>query len=605
MFAFILLASLIPANFASVSAETPTTEQVNDYVKEAAGLIKDKCHGDCENVVILGDDYVVPSFRRDIKLLNWYYFLPFLADSKKDSILTDIGYVQRKAKTFAEFDDLFIRDEYNRQYEGKDVVVMVPDSLTTEQRQEIDRFKQILVDKGYKPDFSEKKSSQIYCNDPQLWNNLNGKTLFVFGTEENNYAYNCFPFQAGLENRDAAFIDINPWDGRNYAVIVNTNDALVIKNFAKIIEDNGYKNLSSESAYFFKVGIQTASYIALGVSAAALIAGTGGTAAPWIIVIGWQITETAIDGADAVDICKINPQGAGWCTASVTFAVLPLANSGTKNAVKRLADDDVIKPLKPFKELIEKYFNILRKHFNKISFGTVQESTEEVSKLAKGSEVIVKESGKSADEAIGAFKNLFENTERGQRHAVNTIKRMGQTSLDFAEQGWVRIKGNRVYRGIAFGTTPDLSNLESIPKVKKVLEEGVTPLKYNSNNMNVEKFVLNDKEYEEFGSSFIAASYKKEVAKDFATTLGDAVEYERAYGMVIHINTRGGTDFIDAAGSLKNIKNSNALAIEIAEKDGEILKLDWIPPEDVVGVQIFDPDGNPIGNFIQNKRYIP
>ncbi|MEM2916663.1 MAG: S8 family serine peptidase [Candidatus Woesearchaeota archaeon] len=265
--------------------EGPFTSMLNnnDHALDIASFIKGKCKDDCKTTIILGDDYVIPHFRRNIDLLNWYYFLPWLPDSKTDTIYTEIGYVQRKTRTFAEFDKLFYRTEYDRAYEGKDVILILPDSLTAEQRNEIEYFKKVLDEKGYKPDFKEKKSSEVYCNDPQLWDNLHGATLFVFGSEKTNKAYNCFPFQAGLENHDAAFIEINPWDSTNYAVVINTEDAQVIHAFTNIIKGNGYKNLSSESAYFFRVGVQTASYIVMGVSAGALILGTGGLATPAVL----------------------------------------------------------------------------------------------------------------------------------------------------------------------------------------------------------------------------------------------------------------------------------------------------------------------------------
>ena len=181
---------------------------VNEYALQVASLLKEKCHGDCEKVVMLGDDYVIPSFRRDVKFLNWNIFFSTV---QIDKILTDIGYVQRKSRTFADFDDLFKVKDGDKGYEGKNVLFILPDNMDSKQKQEVERLKQIFRDKGYNPDFEAKNASDVSCNDPGLFSDFNGRTLFVIGTEQNNYAYNCFPFQAGLENRDAAFIDINPW----------------------------------------------------------------------------------------------------------------------------------------------------------------------------------------------------------------------------------------------------------------------------------------------------------------------------------------------------------------------------------------------------------
>ncbi len=406
----------------------------NDHALDIGNLIREKCNKNgCKNTIILGDDFVVPHYRRNISLLNWYYFLPFLPDSKTNTAFTEIGYIQRKTKTFAEFDKIFYRNEYDKTYEGKDIILIIPDSLAPEQRNEINFLKQVLDEKGYKPDFKEKKSSEIYCNDLQLWDNLNGATLFVFGSENTNNAYNCFPFQAGFENHNAAFIEINPWDSNNYAVIVNTDDAQVIHAFTKLIEDNGYKNLASESAYFFRVGVQTAGYVVLGVSAAALIVGTGGTAAPAILATGWAITEAAIDAADAVDTCIVNPEGIGWCATATAFAIIPGVNSGTKNAIKKLADDNVVKALKPFENLFKKHRKKLQNLFGDTLKRVIKNTDDEIA-LVKGTETIVKE-GNEAEDAIKKWirKFGFGNTEEGTVHALNTIKKIGKYDDEFFE----------------------------------------------------------------------------------------------------------------------------------------------------------------------------
>jgi hypothetical protein len=384
----ILVLSIIPLE--SVSAKTPTNKEINSYSSEVAELIKEKCHGDCENVVIVGDDYVVPHFRRDIRLSPWYNFLIDFGGVKNDEILTDIGYVQRKQKTFSEFDDLFKLKYDDKEYQGKDVVIIRPTNPTSRQNSEINEFKQVLVDNGYNPNFIEKKGDEIVCNDVHLWDNFNGDTLFVFGTEENNPAFNCFPFQAGLENRDAAFIDINPWDGRNYAVIVNTNDPNVIEGFTNLIKSKGYVNLSSSSAYFFNVHTDTAGYLVLGVAAVALIVGTGGAAAPAVVVAAWGVTEVAVDGADIVNTCVVNPDGAGWCAGTVALAVLPGAVGPTKKAMKKLADDDIVKGLKNFDGLFKSHRKNIQNFFGDDVLKKIIKNADDEISLVKGAEMILK-----------------------------------------------------------------------------------------------------------------------------------------------------------------------------------------------------------------------
>jgi len=351
----LLVLSIFPSGI--VTAATPTAEQVNSYSVEVANFVKEKCHGKCENVILLGDDYVVPSFRRNIKLLNWYYFLPFFADSHKDSILTDIGYVQRKAKTFDQLDEILTKQLDGNNYEGKNILLILPDTLSTEQRNSINALKSEFETR-FKSHFSEKKSSDIYCNDPQLWDNMNGLTLMVIGTEQNNYAFNCFPFQAGLENRNAAFIDINPWDGRNYAVIFNTDDSLIIDTFTLFIHTETFRGIRSETAYFFKIGTKVAVYSAItlavlsGVGAAVGIAGAG------TLAVTANVVNVAADAAVVTDSCyydsyKYGESWGGCVKDAVIIIVLPkVLEKTTKYAVSKVLayftkfSDDTIRVIK-------------------------------------------------------------------------------------------------------------------------------------------------------------------------------------------------------------------------------------------------------------------
>jgi hypothetical protein len=354
-FAFVLLVSIIPTGF--VTAATPTAEQVNDYSLEVASFVKEKCHGSCENVVILGDDYVVPSFRRDIKWLNWYYFVPWLQDSKVDKILTDIGYVQRSEMEFSNLYALVTKQLDGANFEGKNILIIVPDSLSTEQRRAINDLKSEF-ETQFKSHFSEKKGSEVYCNDPQLWNNMNGYTLIVIGTEENNYAFNCFPFQAGLENRDAAFIDINPWDGRNYAIILNTNDDLIIKIFTQFIHDETYKGIRSETAYFFKIGTKVAVYSAITLAVLSGVGAAAGFAGAGALAVTANVVNVAADAAVVTDSCyydsyKYGESWGGCVKDAVIVIVLPkVLEKTTKYVISNVLvyfskfGDDVIRVFK-------------------------------------------------------------------------------------------------------------------------------------------------------------------------------------------------------------------------------------------------------------------
>ncbi|MEM4246946.1 MAG: MopE-related protein, partial [Candidatus Woesearchaeota archaeon] len=553
----------------------------NDHALDIAGFIREKCRNNCKTTIILGDDYVIPHFRRKTDLLNWYYFLPFLPDSKTNTIHTEIGYIQRKTKTFAEFDKLFYRTEYDKTYEGKDVILIVPDSLTPEQRKEIDYFKQVLNDKGYKPDFKEKKSSEVYCNDPQLWDNLNGATLFVFGSENTNKAYNCFPFVAGLENHDAAFIEINPWDSNNYAVVINTDDAQVIHAFTKVIKGGGYKNLTSESAYFFRVGVQTAGYIVMGVSAAVLIVGTGGVAAPALLATGWAVTEVAVDAADAVDTCVVNPEGPGWCTTSVAFAVLPGVNSGTKNALKKLVDDDVVKALKPFEDLFKKHRKNLKNHFGDVLKKVIKNTDDEIA-LVKGTEVYEKRLGKQLNE----IESTLKSKEVWNAYRAEIIKRAGKNADLFLNNGWAYAKNTEVLRGIRGGEADRL----------KVFTNGLkAPDMTRTSNEELIAHVVTSMD-----TAFTSTTLSKKIAIKFATTNGDEA------GWIYRIHNRGGQaiDLKNTPAIETAIINGNTdLAEYVNGDEGVIALVGDIDPRDIEGAWRVDASGA-IRKWVPNDNFV-
>jgi len=361
---FILVASIVPSEI--VAASTPTAEQVNDYSLEVANFVKEKCHGSCENVIILGDDYVVPSFRRDIKMSPWYELFGNWFKPRTDNILTDIGYVQRGEMRFDNLYALMTKQLDGNNYEGKKILLILPDYLTDEQRRAINDLKSEFGTK-FKSHFSEKKSSEIYCNDPQLWKNMNGYTLMVIGTEENNYAFNCFPFQAGLENRDAAFIDVNPWDGKSYAVIFNTEDPLIIDTFTLFIHDETFKGIRSETAYFYKMGAKVAVYGAISLAVLSGVGAAAGFAGAGAIAVTANIVNVAADALTVTDSCYYDSykygESVGGCVKdAVIVIVLPkVLEKTTKVAVSKAIDylkytDETYPALRETLERVSKYF---------------------------------------------------------------------------------------------------------------------------------------------------------------------------------------------------------------------------------------------------------
>ena len=324
----------------------------NEHALEISRLAREKCRTNCRNTIILGDDYVIPHFRRNIKLLNQYYFLPWTQDEQKDTLFTETGYTQTTTKTFNQLDKLVTKQLDGNNYEGKKILFILPNSLTTEQENAISRLQAEFVTK-FKSHTYNKTSSQIYCNDAKLWDNMNGYTLVVIGTEENNPAFNCFPFQAGLEIRDTAFIDINPWDGNNYAILFNTEDPTIIDTFTQFIHNETFRGIRSETAYFYKIGTKVAVYGAIslaaisGVGAAAGIAGTGALA------ITANVINVAADALTVADSCyydtyKYGESWGGCATDAAIVIIMP-------KALEKPTKFTVTEAISYFKNLDETY----------------------------------------------------------------------------------------------------------------------------------------------------------------------------------------------------------------------------------------------------------
>src|SRR3989338_2149205 len=311
----------------------------NDYSIAVSNFIKEKC-GNCKDVMIVGDDFVVPGYRREIPTLTKKWFFWMKEDLK--NIYTDIPYIKKSMLYLSEYKEIFKNTDVvakEGKYEGKNVLFILPDSITSEQRTQIERLKKAFNDKGYKPDYSEKSGTDTFCLDERWFADVKGKTLIIIGTEENNNAFKCMPFVAGDANRDSAFMQPNVWDTDEYALVINTNNPEIIGVLANLVETGEIIDLKSESAYFFKVGATYASYAAMGVGVGSLILFSGGTAAPVTLLAASQVLEFIADACDVADTCTVNPEGVGWCGTSIGFAALPFVPSKVvKKPIKGFAD---------------------------------------------------------------------------------------------------------------------------------------------------------------------------------------------------------------------------------------------------------------------------
>ena len=290
---------------------------VNSYVKDISTFVKNRCFS-CRNVLILGDDYVVPRNREIIpEKFDHFFWTNF--DTKL--IYDDMGMIQRSVLTFSNYYEMF---KLKGEYQGKEVVFVVPDNPSQELLNSIDNLKNAFDESGYNPDYENfVHSSDVYCVG---MNELEDKTVIVIGNESNNRAFRCMSIYTGDINRNSAHLLPSPWDpSSEHALIFNIDNPKVIDTFAEQVRDHVVKNLKGKDAYYFDLGTQYANYGAMILGAGLIVAASGGTLAP-ALVYAVTVADAAVSAANVANDCYVNPRGAGWCGASIGMAVLSGVN---------------------------------------------------------------------------------------------------------------------------------------------------------------------------------------------------------------------------------------------------------------------------------------
>lgn len=281
----------------------------NSFAIEAGAFIKEKCNG-CTSTLILGDDFVVPHYRRD---LDKSFF--FGLSKETDEVYSDISYVGRTNLQFSEFEEIFYQKE---KFNGKKVMLILPDEVTPAQRTQIDKLKDFIEDDDGPINgdiIDELEASDAPCNSHLAFTYYDGYTLVIIGTSKTNKALQCFPFV--IENDlESVTIERNPWDGRAYAVVVNSDTADQIAILNDLLETGEYKNLHSSGWLVAR----TAGNVAAGAAVGLVILGSGGTAAPVMLAVasGLGVATDYLDGAECLEF------GGGECTDFFVGLLLPI-----------------------------------------------------------------------------------------------------------------------------------------------------------------------------------------------------------------------------------------------------------------------------------------
>ena len=515
----------------------------NDYSIAVSNFIKEKC-GNCKDVMIVGDDFVVPGYRREIPTLTKKWFFWMKEDLK--NIYTDIPYIKKSMLYLSEYKEIFKNTDVvakEGKYEGKNVLFILPDSITSEQRTQIERLKKAFNDKGYKPDYSEKSGTDTFCLDERWFADVKGKTLIIIGTEENNNAFKCMPFVAGDANLDSAFMQPNVWDNQEYALVINTDNPEIIGVLANLVETGEIIDLKSESAYFFKVGVTYASYAALGVGVGSMILFTGGSAAPAIFLTAGAALDTISDIGDATDSCMVNNEGNVWCGTSIGFAALPYVPAGpAKRVIKKFADSGINSKLKdvldPVKDLIEKHLKRVRKIVGNIAFENGIKTVDDNIHVAKGAEFIEKN-------IKGGLDKFEKNLPGGEK--LRLIKTPGKYVDDVIEKyTHVPYTGEQkfMFRGVDSGRVPTkeidgklIPNWDAVDQGTTQINQAAKSLDYIKSLPEAERKQFAELSMAHVGGSndiFISASKSPSVAAKFAD--------ENGYVFIFNTRSRNALD---------------------------------------------------------------
>ena len=313
----------------------------NDYAIAASSFVKEKCY-DCQNVIIIGDDYVVPSYRRNLLFAN----NPLTSQTSNyisDTIITDSSYIPRTTKLFSEFDNMFKLDN---KYQGKDVVIILPNRDDAQKFEfDVNETKKVLEVEGYKPNFKQDiYGTHVTCDRSSFYGRqLVDKTLIIIGTEETNNALKCYNLFSTDDTTDSILMEKNQWDLEEDAFIIYTDDVDLLKSANNLIADKEIKKLKGYSAYVIKVTSQVVSNVAFTIALAAFMASGAGLVT---VAVAGTITAVAStvdaidDGTQVVNDCFVNKDGIGNCAFSISLIFLPgIIDEGAKGIKRALGPE--------------------------------------------------------------------------------------------------------------------------------------------------------------------------------------------------------------------------------------------------------------------------
>jgi hypothetical protein len=383
-------------------------DPANNYATEVGELIREKCNTQsCQSSIILGDDYIIPHYRRDVQFLNNYILFK---EVEVDRIYSEIPYVNRKDKPFSQFDDLFY---FDGDYKGKKFVIIKPASISPAMEEALTRFKTALTTK-FKPVYETVDASTVYCNDGTFYSKFDGATLLLLGTKDNNQAYNCMPFASELESTNTAFIEINPWDGNNHAIIVNTDDSKVLDGFTAIVDTGEYKKALSKIYWFIEVGLDVGGYLSILCSA--------GSRLP---------CDYIVDGASTEFYCTFKQDLIACAVSTASLAIPYVPTAPVKAKIKAFVKDYGQWSVKLIAQSGDSFVKLLMRAYKRGKLDTVFDLFKKLASCFSTSGFTVQSVCPDPDDIANLIKKSPSIADKGidiAKSDIHLVRRMGRAA---------------------------------------------------------------------------------------------------------------------------------------------------------------------------------
>ncbi|MBD3249046.1 S8 family serine peptidase, partial [Candidatus Woesearchaeota archaeon] len=438
--------------------EEQILDRNNDYPMKVSRFINGKCN-DCKETIIVGDDYVVPSYVSEaIFDENWF---PGWDNLNDYSFYSD----HPIASSYTGNNDLMISDLEiifsQKDYEGDKQVVLIIPSDINEMRGEIDLLKESIGSEFMTDDIHEISADELYLGNygPK------GATLIIVGTPQTNRILKEYYLSSHNNDQDF-YIDRNQWDKDEYALIVNTKNPLEIKYTGLLISSQQYKNIHGESIKWAPL-----------IGGAVLIAVSPftGPAAPFVAGAG-----VILMSADTVDSCLIenqNLQNLDECGADVVLEIAGagigklLGKIGSKFAGNIFKKYGKVGGKKVFKNLDElaKVGIIGKESSEKLLRESIEEGSTKLKYISDGADFI-----KQLDELDSVAKNLksLDDVKR-----VRFLEGFGKTSKEYGlEHTETSLKKSIKYAKLWKGNPFD--NPKSMHNVIGVFDSPHTTIKF-------------------------------------------------------------------------------------------------------------------------------